>query len=64
MLINDKLEFSLDTLRFDTVFTERGSATRILKVYNPNDESVRISRIALERGEALVRAGKPRFARV
>lgn len=42
-----KLEFSLDTLRFDTVFTERGSATRILKVFNPHDESIRISNIRL-----------------
>lgn len=42
-----KLEFSLDTLRFDTVFTERGSATRILKVFNPHSESIRISNIRL-----------------
>ncbi|NNF22645.1 MAG: right-handed parallel beta-helix repeat-containing protein, partial [Saprospiraceae bacterium] len=39
------LEFSLDTLRFDTVFTEVGSATRFFKVYNPHDESIRISKI-------------------
>lgn len=42
-----KLEFSLDTLRFDTVFTARGSATRILKVYNTHDQSIRISNISL-----------------
>ena len=42
-----KLEFSLDTLRFDTVFTERGSATRILKVYNTHNKSIRISNISL-----------------
>ncbi len=42
-----KLEFSLDTLRFDTVFTERGSATRILKVYNRHNKSIRISNISL-----------------
>ena len=47
-----ELTFSTDTLQFDTVFTELGSATRILKVYNPNDQSVRINKIALERGEA------------
>ncbi len=46
----DKLEFSTDTLRFDTTFTELGSATRILKVYNRHKESIRISKIYLEKG--------------
>lgn len=46
----DKLEFSADTLRFDTVFTQLGSATRILKVYNRHKKSIRISRIYLENG--------------
>lgn len=45
---SDKLEFSTDTLRFDTVFTSLGSATRILKVYNRHKESIRISKIYLE----------------
>ena len=36
-----RIEFSLDTLRFDTVFTEQGSATRILKLYNPPPSSVK-----------------------
>jgi hypothetical protein len=44
---SDKLEFSLDTLRFDTVFTELGSATRFLRVYNRHKESIKISRIYL-----------------
>lgn len=48
----DKLEFSADTLRFDTVFTELGSATRILKVYNRHKESIRISKIYLANGPA------------
>ncbi|MCP3930686.1 MAG: hypothetical protein GY705_16470 [Bacteroidetes bacterium] len=43
-----KLEFSLDTLRFDTIFTELGSATRILKVYNRHDRPIRISKIFVE----------------
>lgn len=43
-----KLEFSVDTLRFDTVFTALGSATRIIKVYNRNDQALRISRVTLE----------------
>lgn len=46
----DKLEFSTDTLRFDTVFTQLGSATRILKVYNRHKRSIRISKIYLENG--------------
>lgn len=46
------LEFSVDTLRFDTVFTELGSATRILKIYNPYDKSVTISNISIESGNA------------
>ena len=46
----DQLGFSTDTLRFDTVFTELGSATRILKVYNTHKKSIRISRIFLENG--------------
>ncbi|MEN0048288.1 MAG: right-handed parallel beta-helix repeat-containing protein [Bacteroidota bacterium] len=41
------LEFSVDTLRFDTVFTQLGSATRILKVYNRYDERIRIDKITL-----------------
>lgn len=47
-----ELTFSVDTLRFDTVFTEIGSATRILKIYNPNDQPISINRIALEQGSA------------
>ncbi|MCB0661470.1 MAG: hypothetical protein KDC24_01925 [Saprospiraceae bacterium] len=42
------LEFSLDTLRFDTVFTELGSATRFFKVYNRHDRPIKINRITLE----------------
>lgn len=45
-----RLEFSLDTLRFDTVFTELGSATRSFKIYNRNDKAIRISNISLESG--------------
>lgn len=41
------LEFSVDTLRFDTVFTQAGSATRFFKIYNPLDEAVIVDEIAL-----------------
>lgn len=42
------LEFSVDTLRFDTVFTELGSATRILKIYNREKKDIKISKISIE----------------
>lgn len=48
----DRLEFSADTLRFDTVFTALGSATRYFKVYNRHKKSIRISKIFLENGSA------------
>ncbi|MFN0033927.1 MAG: right-handed parallel beta-helix repeat-containing protein [Saprospiraceae bacterium] len=48
----DKLEFSTDTLRFDTVFTQLGSATRYFKIYNRHKESIRVSKIYLENGAA------------
>jgi Right handed beta helix region len=43
----DKLSFSVDTLRIDTVFTELGSATRWFKLYNRASKSLKISKIAL-----------------
>jgi hypothetical protein len=42
-----RLEFSLDTLTFDTVFTAVGSTTRSFKVYNFNESTVNISKIEL-----------------
>ena len=44
---NAQLEFSLDTLRFDTVFTEIGSATRSFRIINPHSERIVISAIEL-----------------
>jgi len=41
------LEFSKDTLRFDTVFTQLGSATRFIKVKNPKSLPVKVSVIQL-----------------
>lgn len=46
-----QLEFSVDTVMFDTVFTTIGSTTRYLKVYNPYNENVLISRIRLSGGD-------------
>ncbi len=53
--IDAKLEFSLDTLRFDTVFTELGSATRSFRVYNNNDLGLIISKVRLENSDSFFR---------
>lgn len=45
------LEFSLDTLTFDTVFTGIGNATRRFKVYNRHAQPIRIDRVTLGGGQ-------------
>lgn len=45
------LGFSVDTLRFDTVFTEQGSATRFVKIYNDLGRTIEISEVKLARGD-------------
>lgn len=47
---NVQLEFSRDTVIFDTIFTTVGSATQILKVYNRENEAVEVSSIYLGDG--------------
>ena len=47
-----RLSFSQDTLSFDTVFTEQGSATLQMKIYNSNPCALLIDRIWLEEGKA------------
>ncbi|MFK7806519.1 MAG: right-handed parallel beta-helix repeat-containing protein [Saprospiraceae bacterium] len=44
------LSFSTDTLRFDTVFTSLGSATRSIKLYNNEKQPVEVSKIYFEEG--------------
>ena len=39
--------FSQDTVRFDTIFTDVGSATKELIIYNPNNKGVRLSSVRL-----------------
>jgi hypothetical protein len=39
--------FSADTLHFDTVFTATGSVTQAFKIFNQNDQKLRISQIKL-----------------
>ena len=46
-----RLNFSSDTVLFDTVFTSIGSTTKQLKVYNPYDQKVRISSVYLAIGD-------------
>ena len=45
------LVFSNDTVAFDTLLSERRSSTRRLTVYNPNEEAIQFSEIALGKGE-------------
>ena len=47
-----RLTFSCDTLSFDTVFTQQGSATAQLMVYNRNASAMRIDRVWLTNGTA------------
>ena len=44
---NLSLEFSSDTIRIDTIFTELGSATKRLKVYNRSNYALNIASIEL-----------------
>ncbi|WP_245903950.1 choice-of-anchor Q domain-containing protein [Dysgonomonas alginatilytica] len=44
---NLRLSFSMDTLRFDTVFTTIGTATRRLKIYNRNKNALTINSVEL-----------------
>lgn len=46
-----KLQFSVQTIKFDTVFPTVGSVTQHLKVYNPYDQKILISNIRLASGK-------------
>jgi hypothetical protein len=45
-----KLEFSKDSILFDTVFTSMGSTTKSFRIYNKHDQPLNISRIFLATG--------------
>lgn len=45
-----RLATSIDTLRFDTVFTSVGSVTRMVKIKNLNNQKLRLSSVALAGG--------------
>jgi len=44
------LQFSTDSVVFDTIFSGIGSATKTLKIYNPSDKNIKISEIKLGEG--------------
>jgi len=45
-----QLNFSTDSVLFDTIFTTFGSTTKRLKIYNPNSSPVNISSISVGNG--------------
>jgi hypothetical protein len=45
-----RLEFSMDTVMFDTLFSSIGSTTKILTIYNRNDRPVKITSARLAGG--------------
>lgn len=47
-----KLDFSADSVLFDTVFTTIGSSTRNIRVINKNKQRVKISNISLAKGNS------------
>jgi len=51
---NARLEFTLDTLYFDTVFTTVGTVTRSFRVKNPHPQFIRIDEIQLAGGASSV----------
>ena len=51
LLSKKNLEFSVDTLVFDTVFTTIGSTTKQFKIYNRENKAVKIEEIELMGGE-------------
>lgn len=47
-----RLRFSTDTVAFDTVFTDLGTPTARLKVFNPDKKAISISSIAFRNAES------------
>lgn len=47
-----KLEFSADTIIFDTIFSSLGSTTKQLKIYNRNSRPINVSSIRLATGNS------------
>jgi hypothetical protein len=47
---NASISFSSDTLHYDTVFTSAGSITQFVRLYNNNDQKLRVDAIGLGGG--------------
>jgi hypothetical protein len=45
------ISFSIDTLRFDTVFSSAGSVTQTFKIFNHNNQKLKLSSIELMGGQ-------------
>lgn len=48
--VNDRLAFSKDTIKFDTIISGIPTKTYSMAVYNPANKAIRISQIALQKG--------------
>lgn len=46
-----QLDFSHDTVLFDTVFTSMGSSTKRVMVYNPNKHAICIDQVSMQEGK-------------
>lgn len=46
-----RLQFSHDTLLFDTVFTTLGSSTKRIMIYNPNANAINIEQVEMQHGK-------------
>lgn len=46
-----ELRFSTDTLTFDTVFTQYASFTIGIKIFNPQNQKIKVSSVRLEKGD-------------
>ena len=52
LTVGGTVKFSVDTLKFDTVFTTQGSYTTGLLIYNPQNQDVVLSSVRLQNGNA------------
>ncbi len=50
--VADKIQFSQDSVLFDTVFTTLGSATKNIRIRNKNSQRIKISSIELQGGNS------------
>lgn len=49
------ISFSIDSLSFDTVFTEKGTATKVFKLYNNSDQSINIKSARMQSANSFFR---------